>query len=365
MNSIGRVAIASVALSLTLVSSFSAALAETKTYGQQPAQTRSAAAATGAAGSADKPTTAQGTKGSEIVALQGPKQIVQTQTAKGWQQNSAYITIKQGQDILPLTLSFTNGAGNAAKLSGIRVTLNGRKLVTEADFKGQDKISLNMTNLLSSGDTQMLVQTFGPAGATLEWVLTTGKIKVTGLKPEGGAPGDRVTISGKNLPKQASAYQLFVGKTAAIISNITDKSLDFVVPSGVGGGNVPVTLYIAGVKCDPMNFKLKAAPEVFSVNMVDATPASTISISGKGFSKVVSENEVTVGGTPCQVLSASESTIDAMIPNSITCPQMDCPVLVKTNGQAAKLPQGNVTVNVTMREIRKGEGFAPGSQPTN
>lgn len=376
MNLIGRVAIASVALSLTLtLVSTTGAHAESKMIRKSrhsrqvppadPTPTIATQAGAGATAAAQAPQApvAQPARGGDLVALQGPKQIVQS--GAGWKQNAAYISIKQGQDILPMTMTITNGASGAAKMSGVRVNLNGRKLATEADFKGQDKISLDMSGLLAAGDTQMFIQTFGPSGATLEWVLTTPKIKVTGLKPDNGAPGDKVTISGKNLPKDKSAYQLFMGKVAATIQAVTDKSIDFLVPTGLPGGNQQVTLYIAGVKCDPMTFKLKAAPEINSCNMIETCPGGAINISGKGFSKVSSENEVTVAGMVCQVVSTSENSITALIPQGIACPQYDCQIMVKTNGQESKTPNGPVTVNVSQRVIQKGEGFFPGSVPTN
>jgi len=88
--------------------------------------------------------------------------------------------------------------------------------------------------------------------------------------------------------------------------------------------------------------------------MLEAPPSSPITVSGKGFSTKASENTVQVGGATCQITSCSATQITAIIPESIQCPQRDIPVTVKTNGVDAK---GNVTMSVTMRTIRGGEGF--------
>jgi hypothetical protein len=309
------------------------------------AATAGAPAATAAAGKATS-------SGTDLVALQGPVQIVHSGT--GWKNNPVYVSLKKGQEILPMTMTFTNGANGNAKVSGLRVMLNGRKLADETYFRGSDRFSLNMSDLLTSGDTQMVVQTFGPAGSSVSWVLTTNKIKVSEIKPDTGAAGDKIVITGKNLPKQISAYQIFVGKQPATIKSVTATQIEFIVPTGLDGSKQTVTLYIAGVKCDPLFLKMKSAPEITGVNMIETTPASSITVYGKGFSVKASENQVFVGGTPLQVTSSTATQIEAFIPDSIQCPQRDIPVTVKTNGVDAK---GSVTTCVTMRTIRSGESL--------
>lgn len=326
-----------------------------KTTAVSTATTTTTTTTTSATAPAGAKTAAAGkvtTSGADLVALQGPVQIVHNGT--GWKSNPVYVTLKKGQEVLPLTMTFTNGVNGGAKLTGMRVTLNGRKLADESYFRGSDHFSLNMSDLLTAGDTQMVVQTFGPAGATASWVLTTNKIKVSEIKPDTGAAGDKIVITGKNLPKQMSAYQIFVGKQAATIKSVSATQIEFIVPNGLDGNKQTVTLYIAGVKCDPLYLKMKAAPEITGVNMIETTPASSITVYGKGFSTKASDNQVFVGGTALQVTSATATQIEAFIPDSITCPQRDIPVTVKTNGVDAK---GTVTMCVTMRTIRQGESL--------
>lgn len=352
-------------LALGLIGSGSIALAETVNYPQTSKTTTSGsstvvtsksssttAGTTTSSSTTSKSTAASTTSSTDLVALQGPTQLVHN--GAGWKENPSYINIKQGQEVLPLTLTVSNGVNGAAKVTGLRITLNGRKLANETYFRGSDKFSIDMSGLLSTGDTQMVIQTFGPNGAAISWVLTTGKIKVSDIKPESGGAGDKMTISGKNLPKQVSAYKLFVGNQPATIKSVTDKQIEFIVPSGLTGDKQTVTLYIAGVKCDPLYFKTKSAPVITGVDMLEAPPSSPITVSGKGFSVKASENTVQVGGATCQITSCSATQITAIIPESIQCPQRDIPVTVKTNGVDAK---GTVTMSVTMRTIRGGEGF--------
>ncbi len=348
-------------LALGLCGSGSLALAETVNYPQTGKTTSSTTVVTSKSSpvttkttttTTTKATTAGTTSGADLVALQGPSQIVHS--GAGWKENPCYINIKQGQEVLPLTMTVSNGVNGSAKVTGLRITLNGRKLANETYFRGSDKFSIDLSGLLSTGDTQMVIQTFGPNGAAISWVLTTGKIKVSDIKPESGGVGDKMTITGKNLPKQISAYKVFVGSLPATVKSVTDKQIEFIVPAGITGDKQTVTLYIAGVKCDPLTFKSKSAPVIIGVDMLESPPSSPIVITGKGFSVKASENVVQVGGATCQITSCTATQISAVIPESIQCPQRDIAVTVKTNGVDAK---GTVTMSVTMRTIKGGEGF--------
>jgi hypothetical protein len=298
----------------------------------------------------------------ELVALCGPKQI--NHSGAGWKVTPSILTLKAGQDVLPLTLTVTNGNGTdpATKLRGLRIILNGRKLLSEADFKGKDSLSLNMAGFLSSGDTQLEIQTFGASTAFASWVLTTPKIKVSDIKPETAGPGDTVTISGKNLPTDKSAYQVLVGKQSAEVKNVSAKALDFIMPQGVESGKVAVTLYIAGVKCDPLYIKSKVIPELSGTNMVECPPSTAMIIYGKGFSKTASDNVVTFNGMAAQVNSATDTQMEVVVPSGLQFPQYDVEVKLKSKGVDAK---NTLKVNVTVRVIPKGEFLGPGMQPTN
>jgi hypothetical protein len=291
----------------------------------------------------------------ELVALQGPQQIVHMGNA--WKENPCYISVKQGQEILPLTLTFNNGVNGAAPIKFVRVSLNGRRLFTDVDFKGKNTLSLKMDGFLTAGDTQMVVQTFGSQGSSLNWVLTTPKIKVSDIKPDTAAPGDKVTISGKNLPKRTDAYKVFVGEKAATIKAVTEKQIDFIVPDGVAGGKQNVTLYIAGVKCDPLVIKIKATAELSGTNVVDAPPGTILFIYGKGFSTTASDNQIFFNGVPAPVSKATATQLDVTVP-SIEFPQYNVQITGKLNGQNMK---GNASFNCTIRTIYKDEAIGPGN----
>ncbi len=214
-----------------------------------------------------------------------------TQKGTGWKTASTFIDLKDGQQSLPLTFTVTNGGANIPKLQGIRIKLNGHEILTEKSFKDKDVVSLVLTDKLSAGQTQLITETYGPQGAGLSWVLTTFKIKVSDIKPVNCKIGETVKISGKNFPTDKGAFKLTVDSKPATITKATATGLDFTVPE-VQGGKRMVTLWIAGVKCDPLYIKVAAAPEVTGTNLLGVAPGGTVIVQGKGFSTTAGENQV-------------------------------------------------------------------------
>lgn len=291
-------------------------------------------------------TTAKKTK-DEPVPIQdsGDKKYVCTKP-KSWQQFDGYISLKPGQEALPLTMTVTN-----TNYTGINIFLNGQKLATDKDFKS-NTLRMQMTGALAGGDNKFTVQAFGPAGANLVWKLTTLKPVITGIKPASGSGDDDITISGRNFSKVASANAVFVGQkqgTVKAAGSTSGKEILFNLPPGVPSGKVNVTVSICGVLSKPVEFTIKGAPEVNSVDLISGPPGQTMTISGKGFSTTASENIVTIGGIPAQVVSCSKSSITITIPE-MYYPQWHLPVTVKTGGVESK-PNAGAEINVQTRVI--------------
>jgi hypothetical protein len=320
-----------------------------------PAASQKTATTTGikpAAGPATPAT--QVAKAPDLVALQGPTLI--TQKGTGWKTASTFIDLKDGQQFLPLTFTLTNGANNQQKMQGVRIKLNGHEIFTEKAFKGKEAVSLSLSDVLAAGQTQMIVETFGPPGATLSWVLTTLKIKVSDIKPVNCKIGETVKISGKNFPLDKLAYRLTVDQTTAKITKATATSVEFTVPDGLQGGKRTVTLWIAGVKCDPLYIKIAAAPEVTAASLLGGAPGNPISIQGKGFSTTAGENQVLLKTPEGQIIAtvtptvATETELTITIPMDYPCPA-DILCTVKTNGQESAK---GVVFSVGQRVIDKG-----------
>jgi hypothetical protein len=317
------------------------------------AATSTANAARGNAPAGTAAATTVATKTSDLVALQGPTTV--TQKGSGWKTTSTFIELKDGQQALPLTFTVTNGPNGATKLQGIDVKLNGREIITPKAFTGKDTVAVNLSDLVSSGQSQLIFQTYGPNAASCSWVLTTLKIKVTDIKPVNCAIGDVVRITGKNFPTDKSAYKVTVDQKPAVVKAASATGIDFIVPTGLTGGKKTVTLFIAGVKCDPLYIKVAAAPEVTGCNMLGVAPGGDLTITGTGFSTSAADNVVCfkqmdgtlVSSVPAK--AATETTVTVTLPEGYPCPS-DVLITVKTkNQESAK----GVTIFCSQRVIDK------------
>ena len=281
----------------------------------------------------------------EVVLIQesGDKKYVCTKP-KSWQQLDGYISLKPGQEALPLTMTMTNSG-----YTGINVFLNGQKLATDKDFKA-NTLRMQMTGALAGGDNKFTVQAFGPSGANLTWKLTTLKPVIVSVKPLSGGLEDDITLIGRNFSKVPSANLVYIGTKAGTVKpagSTSGKEIVFNFPKEVPTGKVNITVSIGGIVSKPFEFTIKGAPEVTGVDLLSGPPGQPLVISGKGFSATGSENSVTIGGVPAAVTSCTSKSITVTIPE-MYYPQWNLPVLVKTGGVESK---AGVTVNVQMRVI--------------
>ncbi|MCC6979718.1 MAG: IPT/TIG domain-containing protein [Candidatus Melainabacteria bacterium] len=280
-------------------------------------------------------------KDDNIQVIQESKPIVQT--AKGWQTFTDYINIKAGQDTAPLTLTFNNGSATALPFESMQIFLAGRLLGTEKKFKSR-VLTMDMTGALGAGGTQMIIKAFGPQGASMNWQLTTPKIAVTSMTPKEAAPGDKISIVGKNFGK---GLQVQMGKQWAKVVEMTATKLTVEVPAEIEGGKQMVVVSQGGLKGKAQELNIKAAPSVTGIDTLSAPPGQTVNITGKGFSATSANNTVTFNGTPGSVVSASTTQLSVVIPE-IAYPQWDVQIKVKTNGQESK---DHVKINVQQRVI--------------
>ncbi|MBC7996965.1 MAG: IPT/TIG domain-containing protein [Leptolyngbya sp.] len=276
-----------------------------------------------------------------VTVVQESKPIVMS--GRGWQKYTDYINIKQGQDTAPLTLTFNNGTATTPPFESMRIMLAGRILGDQTKFKSR-VLTMNMTGALGVGGTQLIIEAYGPQGATLNWKLTTIKMSVTSVTPVSIAPNDKVTVTGKNFTAGAVVT---IGSKTAKITTFTPTQLQIQVPADVEGGDQNLVVTVGGVKSTAKKMTVKASPSVTGIDMLSAPPGQQVTVSGKGFSKNPSDNQVTFNGTPASVVSASTNQLSVVIPE-IAYPQWNVQIKVKTFGQESK---DAVHMNIQQRVI--------------
>jgi hypothetical protein len=247
-----------------------------------------------------------------------------------------------------LYITFINGTGSGIKFRDLRIALAGKPLATIKDLSQGTSLTRNLTGALGVGNSLLTIQAFGPAGAKLTWKFTAPKIIVTKVTPNSFGPNDKVAVDGQNFSDRPNVTQVYINGKPATIITAHYMRLEFKPPAGLPGGKANLVVGVGTFRSAPVSVTIKAAAEVDGVNMISTAPGQPLVISGKGFSPVTSENEVTIGGYAAQVVSSSPTSINCIIPlglDSIS-PVWDLPIKVKVNAVEAKDPdsKGKITI---------------------
>lgn len=337
-----------------------------QTYGKEKAPQEVKTATTSSAGqkgsdgkstdAKDTGKTATKTAKKKPALIVKPKQHVCAGGGK-WEQFADYIVLQPGQELLPLTLGVLNGSSGTKPLRGLRATLAGRDLFKETDFKGKPTLSMDLSNALTSGSTQIIFQAFGAAGSAFKWqISTSAEPSITGLAPTRAGAGDKIKANGKNLPEDKKAITVKVDGQLAEVSKADPKFIEFTVPDKMKTGkDKPVEITISGQKMKTYTLTIAGKPEITSMDMVSVNPGGVLTINGKNFSKDKKEIEVKVNGDTATVSSCSDSSIAIIIPPLDNVP---CVLTVDIKVGGVSVPKPGMLVG-GQRVIPNDDGYSP------
>lgn len=285
-----------------------------------------------------------------------PKQHVCAGGGK-WEQFADYIVLQPGQELLPLTLGVLNGSSGTKPLRGLRATLAGRDLFKETDFKGKPTLSMDLSNALTSGSTQIIFQAFGAAGSAFKWqISTSAEPSITGLAPTRAGAGDKVKANGKNLPEDKKAITVKVDGQLAEVSKADPKFIEFTIPDKLKTGkDKSVEITVSGQKMKTFTITIAGKPEITSMDMVSVNPGGILTISGKNFSKDRKDIEVKVNGNTATVNSCNDSSIAIIIPPLDNVP---CVLTVDVKVGGVSVPKPGMLVG-GQRVIPNDDGYSP------
>ncbi len=250
-------------------------------------------------------------------------------TAKNMQiqQFSGKIVLDQVDNSMPLTLNFTNG-----KFQWVRVFLTdsansnpdpkaqprGMMIVNENSFKRSSQVAIDVTGRLRRGTTVLLIRGAGMPGSTFGWNLTTVTgTKITHVEPSNVQIGGTITLSGGGYnPDITQNIVMFNGRVneKAKVIDATADSIKAEVPSALTAGNYTITVTSSGSKSNPVNIKVKGAPEITGSSLQCVKSTQQFQIFGKNFSEIVSENEVKIGSETAKVDSATAESLTVTVP---------------------------------------------------
>lgn len=169
-----------------------------------------------------------------------------------------------------------------------------------------------------------------PPGATTgRWVLSDGSDEVEtevfrvtsagaepvvhSIGPLVVSPGDEVTVRGSGFASRPTENGVRVNGVAMTVRRADESSLTVMVPPGAVSG--PVFVRVGGAEARaPMELTVRSRVVIRAVRPGAVAPGGRVTVTGAGFSSVVSHNRLSVGGRPLRVLTARADELTAEVP---------------------------------------------------
>ncbi len=239
---------------------------------------------------------------------------------------------------IPFPLSnFTIGPDNGEP--GYSVSIIGTGFSTDLS---QDSVRFNGVNaeILSATPTKLIVKV--PDQATTGPVLVqVGKLRLFGpsfnfrgittlispsLSVDSGITGDLVVIQGKGFSSLDVQNSVLFGNIPAIVTQASAVSLNVIVPPLVATGPIKITVGTQSI-VGPI---FKVIPLTINSLSQDSVPiGTTLTITGTGFSKSKSRNQVSFNGIDAPIISLFPSGND--------------PIAIFPKQMVVKVPPGATT----------------------
>lgn len=138
------------------------------------------------------------------------------------------------------------------------------------------------------------------------------------VEPMASTAGSMVTLTGSGLDNATSVT--FGGQPAMKVTLISPTQAEAQVPEGAGS---VVRVTKAAWNADKSGFRLLHAPVIRAIRSLTACPDSVITLSGEYFSTVAAENVVTFGGLRAEVVGATATSLQVVVPKGCGYTQVD------------------------------------------
>ncbi len=141
---------------------------------------------------------------------------------------------------------------------------------------------------------------------------------ITSFSPASAIVGTTVTITGTNFSTNLSENVVTFNGIPALVTAVTGNQIVTKVPAGATTGKIFIAVVV-----NTFNYTVSSANdfvvESSEPTVIDFTPASgvvgtTVTINGKNFSAIPSENSVTFSGFPGTVTSSSTTQLVVIVP---------------------------------------------------
>ncbi|XP_048575327.1 fibrocystin-L-like isoform X2 [Nematostella vectensis] len=213
------------------------------------------------------------------------------------------------------TLSTVSVSIGGSACTVIEVSITSLRCRTSARAAGVVTVSATVSGVTASKDSAF---TYDAALTPTVTDITPISGKVTG--------GTNLTITGTDFGTDSGVKIMIGAKECVRISN-TDTQIKCTVPMSEAG-SFPITIEIPnkGFSLIPgefANFEYKLKITSISPQSGSMAGGTELTINGEGFSADLAGNVVTVGGKPCRVTAASETSVTCVTPDSFKTVTVD------------------------------------------
>lgn len=245
-----------------------------------------------------------------------------------------------------------NGAGTISVFKNTSTTgsINTGSFSEKIDFPTRsDLFSIAMGDL--DGDSQPDLIVVNNSSHTLS--VLRNKIAdaiapvISSFSPVSGSVGTVVTIVGSNFNTTPAYNAVSFGYVPAIVTSATATQLVVTVPEGAVTEPIIITVNGLTVASGTSFIVTSSSPEAPVINFFSPTfgpVGTTVTINGMNFSSTPADNNVTFGGIPATVSSASSTQLIVTVPGG----SGNLPILVTVNGLTGS---SNTPFTVTSGEV--------------
>ncbi|KAA3437739.1 IPT/TIG domain-containing protein [Rufibacter hautae] len=139
---------------------------------------------------------------------------------------------------------------------------------------------------------------------------------ITGFTPSQSRAGQLVIITGKNFGLIGSKNQVLFNAVQAQVIEASETRLKVVVPTNTLTGKIKVVTP-DGAVTSSNDYVIFQPPVFTAVTPMEAVPGEVITITGKHFSSVASQDTLTINGVQAQVLEATETQLKVGVPETV------------------------------------------------
>ncbi|MBY0357213.1 MAG: IPT/TIG domain-containing protein [Candidatus Obscuribacterales bacterium] len=246
-----------------------------------------------------------------------------------------WMTLKPGQENLPLRLNIYNGSHEIPSYKWFRITIGGYLVATEANLRGAEEGSVDVSGVIQGGNMQILVEAGGVPGAALWFNLSAPKTELHSIDPEQVRQGQKIVLGGNNFSSQTNQNTVYLNSKTATVLSSTASSIVAQVPADADLGPNRVEVSVNGMASQSLSLNVyqRPAPELIAFDVWMAPPGGTVTLTGRNFSNRADENKVFFGSVPAAVSSATTTQLVIIVPTWSWGPsQLNIPVSVVVDG---------------------------------